>query len=256
MKYNLSSAVKTTKNVITANSPVLLVGTAIAGVVATGVLAARGGYKARGIIDEAELEGGELDTVEKVKLTWLCYAAPAITGASTIASVIGVHTIHSKRNAALAGLYAVATSKLDSYQEKAEEMLGAKKSQQLRDAIAQEAVDENPLKDEREIMLLRDNRGTELCYDTWSGRYFMGSMPIIDRAIAEFNLLLNKEGSAELNEFYEALGLSPVEMGLKFGWDGPQAIAIDYGQAMSLDGRPCISISFSSQPKDLVKSKA
>ena len=122
---NISSSIKTVKNLVTANSPVLLVGAAITGVVATGVLAAKGGYKARGIIDNYTAETGETPDLQKqVQLTWLCYAAPAVTGASTILSVVGVHTIHTKRHAALAGLYAVANNRLDVVQVNAGVVLG------------------------------------------------------------------------------------------------------------------------------------
>lgn len=83
---NIASYVKTAKSVITANSPVLLVGTTIAGVVTTGVLAAKAGYNARGIVDEAEgkyaaleTEKVELTTQEKAQLTWLCYATAGIS---------------------------------------------------------------------------------------------------------------------------------------------------------------------------------
>lgn len=118
---NISSYVKTAKSVITANSPVLLLGTTIAGVVTTGVLAAKAGYKARGIVDEAEGRYKEefdeefvvLTPQEKIQLTWLCYATAGISGAGTIASAVGTHTIHTKRANAMAALYAVTSNKLD-----------------------------------------------------------------------------------------------------------------------------------------------
>lgn len=244
---NLSSAVRTAKSVITANSPVLLVGTAVAGVVTTGILAAKGGYNARGIIDAAQAEKDEdLSLQEKVSLTWLCYAAPAVTGASTIASVVGVHTIHTKRHAALAGLYAVTTNKLDDYREKAEELLGTKKTQELNDAVGQKAVDRDPIEDHEVIII---DSGTELCYDEWSGRYFMGSVALIERAVNEINLQLVESGEASLNEYYDHLGLKPIPMGLRFGWSGAK-INARFGSVTSSDGRPAISVWFHDEPKD------
>ena len=93
-KFNLNRGLKTVRSVITANSPVLLVGATITGVVATGILSAKAGYKARGIIDEEKARRGdaavanqifdthveekavydaaaELTTKEKAQLTWL-----------------------------------------------------------------------------------------------------------------------------------------------------------------------------------------
>jgi hypothetical protein len=244
---NLSSAVNAAKTVITANSPVLLVGTAIAGVVTTGVLAARAGYKARGIVDTAEAEkGSDLTPKEKISATWLCYAIPAATGVSTIGAIAGVHTIHTKRHAALAGLYAVTSTKLDDYREKAEEMLGAKKSQELNDAVGQAAVDRHPLDDDKQIVILEG--GTELMFDDWSGRYFMGSVPIVEAAVAEVNLKLVAEGDASLNDFYEQVGLSPLPMGIDFGWSGKK-IDVSFGAVKTKDGRAAVSYWFPTKSK-------
>jgi len=172
---NLASYVRTAKSVITANSPVLLLGTTIAGVATTGVLAAKAGYKARGIVDEAEgrykgqddEEFVELTAQEKAQLTWLCYATAGISGAGTIAAAVGTHTIHTKRANAMAALYAVTSNKLDDMTEKAEELLGPKKTQEFRDGVAQKQVNRDPLED-NELQMLED--GTEICYDEWSGR--------------------------------------------------------------------------------------
>lgn len=270
---NLSSAVRTAQNVITANSPVLLVGTAIAGVGTTAVLAARGGYKARGIIDNERMrrvaspeppfdtfldykeayedQAPTLTNQEKFQLTWLCYAVPAVTGASTIASIVGVHTIHTKRHAAMAGLYAVTSGKLDDYREKAEELLGPKKTQQLDNDVAQGAVDRDPIID-HEVIITGD--GTELCYDEWSGRYFTGSIPIIEKAFAELNIQLVESGDASLNELYDNLGLKPIPMGEDFGWSG-ERVEPKFGSVMTPDGRPAVSVWFRQTPKEKLGRK-
>lgn len=250
---NLSSAVRTVKSVVTANSPVLLVGTAIAGVVTTGVLAAKGGYKARGIIDEAQVAKGDvpLDLKEKVSLTWLCYAAPAVTGVTTIASVVGVHTIHTKRHAALAGLYAVTATKMDDYREKAEELLGSKKTQQLNDALGQSDVDRSPF-DTREVVIT--GNGTELIHDAWSGRYFTGSVAEIEKALGDINLQLAKDGDAELNEFYDKVNLPLLNpMGSRFGWKGADNVQPRFGSVVVNDKgttRSAVSFTFHPEPKD------
>lgn len=252
MNLNLASAVRTTKSVITANSPVLLVGAAITGVIATGVLAAKGGYKARGIIDNAREEAGGVEptVMEKAKLTWLCYAVPGVTGASTIASVLGVHMIHTKRHAALAGLYVAATGKLDDYREQAEELLGPKKTQALNDKLAQKAVDDNPITDHEVIVT---SEGNELCHDEWGGRYFNGSLRIIEQAVAQINLALLESGEANVNEFYDHLGLPPTQVGAKNGWQGPTRISIRTGSTTTSDGRSAISFRFHDEPTAILK---
>lgn len=246
MNFNVSRSLKTVKSVVTANSPVLLVGAAVAGVVATGVLAAKAGYKARGIVDEAEAERGPLKTQEKLSLTWLCYAPPVITGVSTIASCLGVHIIHTKRHAALAGLYAITANKLDDYRDEAEKLLGTKKSQQLNDSLAQSWLDEHPI-DTSQITVVEG--GTQLMLDMWTQRPFMSTMNKIDAAVNECNAMLIDEGELSLNMFYDRIGLEEVPMGDDWGWSGKDRVKIQYNPAINKDGSSVITISFRKDPR-------
>lgn len=249
-KFDISRGVKTLKSVITANSPVLLVGATITGVVATGVLAAKAGYKARGIVDEAQAErgpeGAPLTTQEKAKLTWLCYAVPAVTGASTITACMGVHFVHTKRFAELAGLYAITSGKLDDYKDMAEEALGTKKKQEFQDRMAQKSADAAGF-DNREVLM---TGGSELCYDDLTGRYFMSTMGEIQSVVNEVNSILIDEGEVDLNTFYDRLGLPNIPWGLDFGWSKAKTskIALHYGNVNAPDGRPAIAISFRNEP--------
>jgi hypothetical protein len=247
-----------------------LLGTTIAGVVTTGVLAAKAGYKARGIIDEERasriddvVDGRLFDTFldrraaieavpdltvqEKIKLTWLCYAVPGVTGASTIAAAVGIHTIHTKRANTMAALYAVTSTKLDDYTERAEELLGPKKTQQVRDEVAQKAVDRNP-PENNEVVIT--GHGTELCYDEISGRYFMSSVAKLEDANNEVNRRLIDDGDCSLNDYYDFVGLPPIPWGLQYGWSGPAKVRMSFGSTTSPDGRAAISAWFQETPKD------
>lgn len=247
---NLSGPFKAAKSFMTANSPVLLAGAAIAGVVTTGVLAAQAGYKARGIIDfHTDGEPEKIDFKKKAELTWLCFAAPAVAGVSTIASIAGMHLIHNKRQAALAAMYAMTSTKLDDYREQAETLLGPKKSQQISDQLAQNAVDANSPSTylgTHEIQMLPG--GTEMCYDEWAGRWFHGSVNAIRAAENEVNAQMAEAGDACLNDFYEHLGLSPTQMGQEYGWSGRKGINVIIGAA-KVDEKPVLTMSFRQEPK-------
>ena len=250
-KLNLNRGLKTVKSVITANSPVLLVGATITGVVATGVLAARGGYKARGIVDAAQAEKGPenpLTTQEKVQLTWLCYAPAALAGAGSISSCLGVHFVHTKRFAELAGLYAVTSGKLDNMKDEVEEMLTGKKKQDLDDRLAQKSADNSGFVN-NEVVITQT--GTELCYDDWTGRWFTSNMNAISAAVNEANALLIDEGELDLNTFYDRLGITNIPMGTDFGWQHSKTgkLSLIYGNITAPDGRPAIAISFRDAPQ-------
>lgn len=267
-KINLGGALKSAKTVITANSPQLLVGAALVGIVSTGVLAAKGGYKARGIIDEAEAaraqhelnpETGEVDELpgepltltEKVQLTWLCYAAPGVAAASSIAAVVGLHGIHTKRHASMAALYAVSQNKLDDYREKAEELLGSKKAQTLNDHMAQKSVDGDPPNEDYSDVVIT-GRGNELMQDGFSKRYFLSDVPSVEIAFAKLAGKIESGGDASLNDYYDLIGMEPLndaDIGLRYGWSGtaPQP---RFGATNTPDGRSAVVVSFHKEPKD------
>ncbi len=224
-------------------------GTAVAGIVATGVLAARGGYKARGIIDDATADKGEpLTKSEMAQLTWLCYAVPSITAASSVAAVVGVHTIHNKRHAALAGLYAVTSTRLDDYREEAEKLLGTKKTQQLNDAVAQTSVDRDGADFDGKDLVITAH-GTELMYDDLCGREFTGSVARVEEAVNAMNRELLKEGEVSMNFFYDLVGLQENSIGASLGWSGSDEIAVRFGSALLKDGRSAIAVWFHDSPK-------
>lgn len=252
-KFNLSRSMKTAKSVITANSPVLLLGTSIAGVITTAVVSARAGYKARGIIDEKQAEQPDvpLTRKEQAQLTWLCYAVPGVTAASTIASTVGLHTVHSKRNAALAGLYALSVNKMDDLQEEAEKLLGTKKSEQLNNNIAQKQIDRHGNYAEPAIT----GGGTDLWYDSYCDRFFYSSMNEIARGVNDANAFLLNEGDLDLNMFYDKIGLNPLPFGNEVGWSG-EAVNVQYGSVLHPDGRSAGSITFRDEPqKDMGRGK-
>lgn len=247
-KLDIPSLVKKTKNVVTSRSPELLVGTAVAGIITTGILAAKAGYKARGIIDEAEAERGEpLTTQDKFTLTWLTYATPALTGATSIAAVVGAHAIHTKRYAALSGVYAIAANKADDLQAEVEKHLGPKKRQEMQDELAQRAVDREGPFENHEVILTGEKK--ELCFDEYGARYFDGDMNKIDRAFLELNHALAIDGSASLNDFYDHLGLPPNVVGAELGWSGRAHVEPIYGSVKTNTGTTALSFSFRNNPE-------
>lgn len=257
MNLNISSYMKTAKNVITANSPVLLVGTAVVGTVTTAILAARAGYKARGIVDAAEAEmkltdpQAELSTQDKAKLTWLCYAAPGVTTLSTCLAVVGVHTIHTKRANAMAAAYVVASNRLEAMTEKAEDLLGPKKTQELHDAVGQETADSNPIGPNNEIKLTGD--GKELWQEGVTGRWFMSNLSAVESAVNEINRALIDDGEVPVNDFFSHIGLPPVTWLNSFGWSRGDSqtpkISARYSAVRTDEGKPANSVWFHDVPK-------
>lgn len=102
--------------------------------------------------------------------------------------------------------------------------------------------------EEQELNTIDHNPGKELCYDDWSGRYFRANMNHIADSVNKVNAIINTEGDACLNDYYDILGLTGLPMGTDFGWSGSHVI-VSYGSFISPSGEPVLSVSFRTEPK-------
>ena len=124
-----------TKNlggVISKNSPHILTGIGCAGLLSTAILSAKAAPKALRIL-ELEEEYREkkhfipMTRLDKVKLTWKCYIPAGVMGAVSIGCIIGANTVSTRRNAALASMYALTESAFREYKTKVVEEIGKTK---------------------------------------------------------------------------------------------------------------------------------
>ena len=83
-------------------------------------------------------------------------------------------------------------------------------------------------------------KDTTLCYDAMFGRWFRSDVDTIIRAVNEINRkIVAGDMYASLNEFYDEVGLPPVEAGEYLGWnidDG--TIEIDKHPGLTDKGEP------------------
>ena len=107
MLYNARTAMKK-------HSPEILTGIGIAGMITTTVLAVRATPKALILLEEKkkEIEDNSLAPVEVVKTVWICYVPAAVTGAVSVACLVGASSVNVRRNAALATAYTLSESAL------------------------------------------------------------------------------------------------------------------------------------------------
>ena len=146
-KSNISKVLSSVRTSMAKHSPEILTGIGIAGMITTTVMAVRATPKALILIEERKEEIGaeELEVADVVKTTWLCYIPAAITGTLSIACLIGASSVNAKRNAALATAYTLSESALKDYQGKVVEMFGEKKHETVKDAVAKDKIEKNPL---------------------------------------------------------------------------------------------------------------
>ena len=247
-KLSLKNMASDVKSTMVKNAPGILVGVGIVGMVGTTILAVRATPKAIKLIEnkKRELEVDSLTPVETVKTTWECYIPAAVSGAMSTACLIGASSVSARRNAALATAYNLTKVALNDYKDAVVETIGEKKEQVVRDTVAKKKIERDPVTNTEVIVT---ERGTTLCYDAVFGRYFRSDIDTIKRAVNELNRNVVSSMYASLNEFYDEIGLPPIEIGDKLGWNMDDGqIEVDFSSQLAADGTPCLVISFNVAP--------
>lgn len=257
------------------NSPTILTGLSVAGLVSTVVMAVQATPKALHIIDDEVFRRYEESLIDKdhsfleylncpeghdvsarirmlskkelIQLTWRCYIPSAIMGGLTIACVIGANSINLRRNAALASVYSFTETALKEYQAKVVETFGENKAQKIKDELAKDKIQKNPVVN-KEIIIT--GKGDTLCYDSISGRYFKNDIENIRKIQNELNRDLLSDMFISLNDVYYAFGLSGTKLGDELGWDINEGL-IEFGFSSQLteDGTPCLVLEYSVEPR-------
>lgn len=238
----------------TNNSPTILTAAAVLGVVTTAYLVARATFKASDVIRNYEstargLTGDDeylATNQQKFKEVWRLYIPAVGMGACTVACVLTANRIGNKRAAALAAAYAISDRAFEEYKSKVVEKLGQKKETAVRDEIAQDRVTNSPPPAASNQVIV--TIGEVLMMDGYSGRYFMGSIEGVNRAVNQLNHELNTTFSASLTDFYYMIGLPPTKLSDEVGWNADKLLTVDHSATISPDGRPCIVMNFRTQP--------
>lgn len=247
---NLSNITKSIRTTLKKRSPEILTGIGIAGMIATTVMAVQATPKALVLIEERKeaLEVEELAITETIKAAWKCYIPTAVTGALSIACIVGASSVNARRNAAIATAYTLSETAMREYKDKVIETIGEKKEQSVRDAIAKDRIDKNPVT-KNEVVITE--KGNTLCYDSISGRYFKSDIEKLKGAINELNRQMLNDGSVSLNDFYYEIGLDNIKIGDDLGWDTRQEelIELNFSSQLADDGTPCLVLDFAIAPK-------
>lgn len=252
------------------NSPVILTGLAIVGVLSTAYSAYKAGSRAEKIMEEhrkdleycsnGDKEARRVVTCETIKKMTPVVAPTVIMGGTTIACIIGSHSVSSRRIAALSAAYSISESTVKNLNTKMEEMLGEKKTRAVKDAIMKDKLKADAEKDQK---LLSDNNfvvpgdGTVLCKDLYSGRLFYSSAEKIQQAIAKCSYDIVSDMYISLNDFYEAIGssqLTRIPMGEDLGWNLDDVhngkLPITLTALLTDDMKPCLCIDYDISVRD------
>ena len=225
-------------------SPAILTATGILSMGTAAFLAAKETPKAIRLIEEREAElGDELTPREKLETTWKCYVPALTTGIFGAACLIGSHSVHARRNAAIATAYKLSETALTEYKEAVTEEIGEEKESLIRKKVRQET----PTGPNNIIIT---GRGNQLCYDGVSGRVFESDLNTIEKAINKVNREMTYDMYISLSDFYDELGLNHTDISDQIGWNLEDGLLeVSFDSMILPDGRPCITLEYHVAPK-------
>lgn len=254
---NPTGLIRVGKMFVMANRPEILFGASVVSTIGAVVLAAKGGYEARGIIDAENnkrfitSEGplSELTHKEMANLTWHCYIPALTLTIGAIGSTTGMHIVHIKEKKALATAALAAIDEIRTEAKTYEKALleaDPEKSEEVRNEVAERThangnkareFDNEPMIEE--LYLVRDG---------YTGRPFYLTRARVDEGVNRVNQQINKSGDCDLNTFYMWAGLPELERGIEEGWSG-ELISISWEDEHLEDGRPISTFHFVTPPK-------
>ena len=248
-KEGLKRTIKSAGRVLTKYSPGILTGIGIAGMIGATFMAVKATPKALYLIEtkkeEAEVE--ELTPIETIKTCWTCYIPATLTTVLSAVCLIGASTVSAKRNAALATAYSISEAALREYQEKVVEVVGEKKEKAVRDAVAKNQIERDPVT-KSEVVIIDSNSNT-LCYEPLSGRYFKSTIDKIKKAEIKLDRQMIQEMYVSLNDFYWEIGLDGTDLGDQMGWNLSKGyMDLSFSSQLADDGTPCAVIVYGIPP--------
>ena len=248
-KEGLKRTIKSAGRVLTKYSPGILTGIGITGMIGATFMAVKATPKALYLIEakKEESEVEELTPVETIKTCWKCYIPATLTTVLSAACLIGASTVSAKRNAALATAYSISEAALREYQEKVVEVIGEKKEKVVRDAVAKDQIERDPVT-KSEVVIIDSNSNT-LCYEPLSGRYFKSTIDKIKKAEIKLDRQMIQEMYVSLNDFYWEIGLDGTDLGDKMGWNLSKGyMDLSFSSQLADDGTPCAVIVYGIPP--------
>lgn len=248
-KGDFSKAIKRFQKGLVKHSPEILMGIGIIGSVTSTILAVNATPKALELIKKKkeELQVDKLTAGDTIKVTWKCYIPAAVTSISSIACIIGANSVHVRRNVMLATAYKLSEKAFIEYKDKVVETIGEKQEKVIKEKIAQDHIDNNPVSKSEVIIT---EKGNTLCYEELSGRYFRSDIGKIKASINDLNRRMLSEMYISLNDLYSELGLECTQLGRLLGWNIDKGyIKPIFSAHLADDGTACVSLDFEEAPQ-------
>ncbi len=234
------------------HKPEILLVTGIAGMIFTGVVLVNATIKSTKQVEKYKEEHPEEKITKRkiIKITWKNYILPIASFAGSTVSLGASNRISAGRNAALMTAYTMSNTALNEYKEKTKEIVGAKKEQEIKEAVAQAKTDKIDIPNS--IILNEDE-----CWfiESWTGRPFKSTWNKVLKIVNNLNAeaMGSISGRITLSDFCEELGLKRTKGTDSVGWsvtdDGTRGLLEVELVATVKDDKPIGEIYYVNMPK-------
>lgn len=177
---------------VNTNSPALLTGITIGGVVLTAITSVRAYKRTTELIQKNELEDAPFK--EKAAETWHCWIGPVLVGGATIAACIGAQKINHSRQLAMIASYDILKTEAQTFKEHAIEEIGKNKVRKIEHDIHEEELKKAPEPTDKQKEMCDVETGGILLWDRYSGQYIPTTYEKVYRAAEHVNEELRPYG--------------------------------------------------------------
>lgn len=232
-------------------SPIALTVVGLIGVIGTAITASRATLKYKEYLDTREQkedlkEDIKEKAIEAVKIYW-----PAATiCVGTLLSCGGASYLSNKKIAGLSAGYAMIAKGYNDFQKEIESVVGKDPITYSKQQIAKNEYCRN-----KEAFIYPENDKLTY-YEEFRGEFFEVDKATVIEAAYSINRLMASQGFVSLNNYYEFLNLSPIDIGDDLGWSysvgadfyGYSWVDVEYSEFELEDGLNAIEIIFPCPP--------
>lgn len=252
----ISDLIKNASKIASDNSPAILTSVGVAGVLTTALLTGKASFKAAKVIDAEQHERTLvavypdvpvvylLSNKERAQLVWREYIPACCVGIGTVAAIVMSNRLGTRRTAAMAAAFTISEKAFVEYKDKVVHHMGETKERRVRDEVAQDQVQRTPVPSN--LVVMTGNK--QLCFDSYSGRYFQSTMEDLKKAQNDLNHRVLSDNYASLTDLYDLLGVEKTQFSDDIGWNVDKLLEIEFTSCLSPDQEPAISMVYRTEP--------
>ena len=194
--------------------PEILGGIGMGGFIFATIKAVEATPKAMKQIEEDKAE----TTSEKIRSGWRYYILPGVGIIIGGVCVISALTVYHKRTINLATMCLGYEQLLAKQYEKTEEIVGKKKAEQIKDAVALDPV-ESQTEPVSESGIIHTGYGNTLFYESITGRFFRSSIERVNSAELKLGKMLMNEVRVTATDWFDLLNIPKTDISDGCVWD-------------------------------------